>query len=99
MHHFSMQWLTKYYGVDWAVFVLIVIHLWLLGHRKRSAFIAGMVGTSFGFLFGIMVGSVASVIMNVVFCAMHIRAYMMWHEPPPPTILVMNEVDWEEDAE
>jgi hypothetical protein len=73
--------LWKYYGVDWAVFVLIVLHLWLLGNRNRFAFILGALGTCFGFAFGILIGSLASVLMNVVFFTMHVRAFFKWAKP------------------
>ena len=70
----------RYYGVDWAVFVLIVTHLWLLGNKKRYAFLFGMAASSFGMCLGYMIESVACVIMNATFIFMHARAYVRWRE-------------------
>lgn len=73
-----MDWIYKYYGIDWMVFALIVAHLWLLGSKRRCAFLIGAVACCFGFAFGFLVESVASMIMNSVFCLMHIRVYYKW---------------------
>lgn len=70
--------LLKYYGVDWALFALIVVHLWMLGNKWKWAFIFGFWACCFGLIFGILVGSIASMIMNVVFALMHLRAYWKW---------------------
>lgn len=70
--------LFKFYGVDWALFILIVTHLWMLGNKWRAAFFFGIVASIFGFVLGLMIGSVANTTMNIVFAAMHIRAYYKW---------------------
>ena len=69
---------NKYNGIDWALFALIMIHLWLLGNRKRSAFIFGMLACCVGCTFGIMIESIASTAMNAIFFFMHLRAYIKW---------------------
>lgn len=68
----------KYYGVDWIVFILVVCHLWLLGEKRKLAFVFGAMAAIFGLLFGFLISSVATVIMNVVFFGMHIRGYFKW---------------------
>ena len=68
----------NYYGVDWLIFLLIVVHLHLIAERKRSAFLFGALATIFGVAFGIMVDSLASILMNVVFCVLHIKAWIKW---------------------
>ena len=68
----------KYYGVDWIIFVLVVIHLWLLGNKKRQAFLFGMSGNLCGILLGFLVESLACVIMNFVFATMNANAYRKW---------------------
>lgn len=67
-----------YYGVDWLLFVLIVLHLWLLGNQIRFAFIVGFVGTICGLILGFLIGSLATILMNIVFALMHLRAYYLW---------------------
>lgn len=68
----------KYYGIDWLVFLFIVIHLWMLGNKWRTAFIFGMIGSGFGVILGLLISSVALVIMNISFALMHFRAYAKW---------------------
>jgi hypothetical protein len=70
--------LFKYYGVDWVLFALIVIHLWMLGNKWKWAFLVGFSACLFGLTFGILVGSLASIIMNIVFAFMHLRAFWKW---------------------
>lgn len=68
----------KYYGVDWIIFILVVTQLWLLGNKKRQAFLFGMAGNSCGILLGFLVESIACIIMNSVFVIMHVNAYRKW---------------------
>lgn len=70
----------KFYGIDWLLFVFVLIHLWLLGNRKRAAFLYGVGACCCGFTFGIIIGSLATLLMNSVFAAMHLRAYILWRE-------------------
>jgi hypothetical protein len=72
--------LLEYYGVDWLLFALVFIHLWMLGNRIRSAFLLGVAANACGFVFGWMTGSIATLIMNVVFCLLNIRAYIKWRD-------------------
>ncbi len=74
------MFLLKYYGIDWLMFFIIVIHLWMLAKKWRMAFIFGASGSALGAVLGILVGSAGFAIMNAVFTAMHIRAYKKWSE-------------------
>jgi len=47
--------------------------LWLLGNKKRQAFLFGMAGNSCGILLGFLVESIACIIM-----IMHVNAYRKW---------------------
>lgn len=76
-----MESLGKFYGADWLLFAFVLIHLWLLGHKKRTAFLYGVAACCCGFSFGCMTGSVATLLMNAVFAVMHIRAYILWGKP------------------
>lgn len=87
--------LFKYYGVDWAVFAILVLHLWLLGNRVRAAFLLGMLGSSFGVCLGVMCGSLAIIIMNSVFICMHLRAWLLWKKVGPK--IKIAEGTWPED--
>ena len=72
--------LWKYYGVDWALFFLIVLHLWMLGNKWRAAWIVGVGISICSILFGYLSESVALVLMNVVFIFFHIWNYVKWGE-------------------
>ena len=72
--------LLEYYGVDWLIFVFTLLQLWLLGEKKRSAWIAGgMIAIASGTL-GCMIGSFALVSMNVVFLFFDIWNYIKWSD-------------------
>lgn len=79
-----IQWLTdgfvKYYGVDWLIFLLVALHIELLARKSRRAFVLGFVASAVSVCFGIMIGSVANVVMNVCFMCFHIRAWNLWRE-------------------
>ena len=68
----------KYYGIDWLLFLLVALHIWLLGEQKRSSFLVAMLATICGTIFGMMTGSVATIVMNVTFFFLYLRAYLMW---------------------
>jgi hypothetical protein len=71
----------EYYGVDWLIFIFTLLQLWLLGEKKRSAWIAGgMIAVTTGAL-GFMIGSLAIVLMNVVFLYFDIWNYVKWSDP------------------
>jgi len=74
-----MNWLFNFYGIDWIIFILLSIHIWMLGNRMKAAFILGIVASCFGILFGIIIDSLATSIMNFSFCIMHIKSYIKWH--------------------
>jgi nicotinamide riboside transporter PnuC len=71
----------KYYSVDWSIFVVVVIQLWLVGNKNRIGFLFGVTGNSLGVVLGFMVESLACIIMNCVFVTMHVRGYWMWSRP------------------
>ncbi len=68
----------NYYGIDWVIFALVVTHLWMLGNQWRNAFLLGAIASCFGLVLGLLINSLASVLMNIAFCFMHIRAYNKW---------------------
>jgi hypothetical protein len=60
------------------LFFFVAIHIWMLGNRWRSAFIVAIIANLCGFAFGLMTGSIATLVMNVVFCLLNFRAYLLW---------------------
>jgi len=70
--------LLEYYCVDWLIFIFTLLQLWLLGEKKRSAWIAGgLIAIAAGVL-GWMIGSFALVLMNIVFLFFDIWNYVKW---------------------
>jgi len=68
----------NYYGVDWLIFLLLIIHVWMIGNKVRSAWLIGIVSYCLGIALAIMIESWPSGIMNAVFIVMGIRAYIKW---------------------
>jgi len=71
---------TKFYGVDWLLFALVVFHLWMLGQKMRTGFLVGISAASTGFVLGLIIMSAGTLTMNVVFAFMHLRAYLRWKQ-------------------
>ena len=68
----------EYYCVDWLIFIFTLLQLWLLGEKKRAAWLfGGLIAISTG-IFGFMIGSVAIVAMNVLFLCFDIWNYVKW---------------------
>jgi hypothetical protein len=70
--------LLEYYGVDWLIFIFTLLQLWLLGEKKRSAWIAGGLLAIAAGVLGWMIGSFALVLMNIVFLFFDIWNYVKW---------------------
>ena len=91
----------KYYGIDWLLFILVLVHLWLLGNKNKLAFVFGILGCACGVAFGIMIESIASVIMNFTFGLLHFRALIKWSSSPkdvkPNTKILMNAIKLSEE--
>ena len=91
----------KYYGIDWLLFILVLIHLWLLGNKNKLAFAFGILGCACGVAFGIMIESIASVAMNFTFGLLHLRALVKWSSNPkdvkPKTKILMNAIKFSEE--
>jgi len=68
----------RYYGLDWLMFGLILLHLWCMGNKWRIGWIVASVNSCVSMIFGYLVGSPALIIMNVVFICFHIRNFLRW---------------------
>jgi hypothetical protein len=82
-----MDVLWKYYGVDSLGTGLTLVSLWLLGNRRRSGFVYGLVSNLAWGSFGVMSDSVATVFANAVCFLLNLRGYLRWDHAaviPPP---------------
>ena len=68
----------KYYGIDWAIFLLLVCQIWFLGEKYRFAFLFGVSAAMCGIFFGYLIDSIATIVMNIVCCVMYLMAYYKW---------------------
>lgn len=72
--------LLSYYGVDWLAMALTFVSIYLLGQKNRSGFLYGLGANASWFAFGIMAGSVANPVANVIFAALNIKGYAAWSD-------------------
>lgn len=75
MTHFA---LLKYYGIDWTAMVLMFSSIHALGIKKRHGFIFGAAACLCWIVFGIIVGSVADIVANVICLGMNILGLVRW---------------------
>ncbi len=68
----------QYYGVDWFVMLTVFAGIFLLGDRKRTGFIVGMLSAATGIVFSYQIGSVANGISSLVLLGLYLRGYMHW---------------------
>lgn len=66
--------------LDWGAFILCTIALFLLRVKDKRAFLLGIIVDALWFWFGYEIGSIAVMLMNVVFFGMHVSAYLKWRK-------------------
>lgn len=74
----EMLALSKFYGTDWAAMLFTFLQLYLLGNKRPAGFIFGMAANVSWSAFGLMVGSVANPLANVVFFFLNLRGLLQW---------------------
>lgn len=67
-----------FYGLDWVAMIGSLLFLYLIGNKKRSAFLVGIVGC----LAWIFVNYIAEiwpgVLLNIILVFLNIRGYLSW---------------------
>ncbi len=94
-----MEILLKFYGIDWLVLVLVLIQMWLLGSRRKSGFLVGILATCFGMVFSYMSGSAGNAALGLCLFYLHARGYFQWRaaeEFGPPRIVEIEDVEADE---
>ena len=74
-----LEMIGAYYGVDWLAMVLTVFSIYDLGLKRRRGFVLGMGANVAWFSFGVMAGSVANPVANVIFLCMNLKGFLNWH--------------------
>ena len=71
--------LFKFYGTDWAAMFLTFLQLYLLGNKNPFGFMFGLLANVCWMAFGLMVGSIATPLANIVFAGLNVRGLLAWH--------------------
>lgn len=74
----ALEFITKYYGVDWVAMILAFTAVYLLGHRKRSGFLVGILASVCWCGFAYMAESLADIISNAVIMFLYYKGYRAW---------------------
>jgi len=70
---------TRYYGVDWAVSLCVFVSLFLLGEKRSSGFLFGMISSLLGVLFSIQISSIANGLTSMIVFGLYLRGYAQWN--------------------
>lgn len=73
-----IQYTFQYYGVDWIVTFTVFAGLFLLGDKKKTGFVVGIISTIFAFIFSFQIGSIANGITSIVLFWLYLRGYLKW---------------------
>jgi len=75
-----LEMIIKYYGVDWLAMTMTVLSLFLLGKKKKSGFIYGLGANASWFAFGVLTGSIANLLANIIFAYLNIKGFVNWNK-------------------
>lgn len=73
-----MEYFIKFYGVDWMAIGMTFLSLHYLGNKSRLGFVFGAAASLSWMVFGILAGSIASPIANMVFVYLNVRGLIKW---------------------
>lgn len=79
-----MDDLLAYYGVDWLGIGLTMASLHLLGSKRRSGFVLGVMASAVWGVFSVMAGSTPTLAANCIFLGMNARGFLKWTRDPEP---------------
>jgi hypothetical protein len=77
--------LLKYHGVDWLVTITVFLGIFLLGEKRSSGFILGMISTVLGLIFSYQIGSLANGIASVALFIVYLRGFIKWYSENQPS--------------
>jgi nicotinamide riboside transporter PnuC len=74
----TMEALWKFHGSDWVGMVFGLVSTYFLAKKNRWGFVLGVIG-GFGWVaFGILTGSIPSIVANTLFIAFNCRGFFRW---------------------
>ncbi len=68
----------NYYGIDWLALFFMSVSVILLGSKNRWGFLVGMCSNVCWVIFGIIAGSLADPLANIIVFSLNVRGYMHW---------------------
>jgi nicotinamide riboside transporter PnuC len=73
-----LEQLIKFKGADWVGMIFGLISTYYLAKEKRMGFLFGVIGGLGWIVFGILTGSIASILANLSFIAINCHGYLRW---------------------
>jgi nicotinamide riboside transporter PnuC len=70
--------LWKFHGSDWVGMVFGLISTYMLAKKKRLGFVLGVIGGLGWVVFGIITGSIPSMVANTLFIAFNCHGFFKW---------------------
>lgn len=75
-----MEYIIKFYGMDWLAVGMTFLSLHYLGNKHKIGFLFGIIACLAWIAFGLLAGSIASPIANIVFAYLNLRGLIKWRE-------------------
>lgn len=70
--------ILKFYGTDWAAMFFTFLQLYLLGQKNPLGFGFGLLANVCWMAFGVLAGSIANPLANMIFFVLNIRGLINW---------------------
>lgn len=70
--------ILKFYGTDWAAMFFTFLQLYLLGNKNPLGFGFGLLANVCWTAFGLLAGSIANPLANVIFFGLNIKGLLNW---------------------
>jgi hypothetical protein len=77
-----MEYLFKFYGVDWLAITCVFFAMSLLGNKNKFGFVCAIIGCILWIIYGAMVGSIAQIVANLILIVINMRSLIKWIRVP-----------------
>lgn len=68
----------QYYAFDWLAMFFMFFGIWLVGSKNKIGFILTLLGNCCWAVVGVLTGSFAMVLANLIFGVMNTRGFISW---------------------
>ena len=73
-----MEFFTEYYGIDWIAMLSGLASIYLLGSKKKSGFLLGIIAALTWTAVNVIAHIWPGIILNVILIGLYIRGYINW---------------------